>query len=103
MHADTEQSPVAQLAEHSAVNRRVGGSSPPGGAVHSEGGFLAAFLMTGALTAVDVESLAGDERRGFQIANSFDNVGDGAHSPQRVVGGESGGVTAGMQRGGDVA
>ena len=31
----TGQSPVAQLAERSAVNRRVGGSSPPGGAGHS--------------------------------------------------------------------
>ena len=28
----TGRSPVAQLAERSAVNRRVGGSSPPGGA-----------------------------------------------------------------------
>jgi hypothetical protein len=31
----TGRSPVAQLAERSAVNRRVGGSSPPGGAGHS--------------------------------------------------------------------
>ena len=32
--AGSERSPVAQLAEHSAVNRRVVGSSPTGGASH---------------------------------------------------------------------
>ena len=49
--AGSERSPVAQLAEHSAVNRRVVGSSPTGGATHRVGPATARSRVSGPLGA----------------------------------------------------
>ena len=39
--------------------------------------------MTGDFPAVDVEDLAGDERRGFEVEDAIDDVADLAHMPDR--------------------
>ena len=58
---------------------------------------VANLSVAGGLTAVDVQNFAGDKRRVLQVANPVDNVGDGAHPPQRVHRGESLRVVVGMQ------
>src|SRR5258705_13021771 len=40
--------------------------------------------MAGALAAVDVQDLAGDERGGFEVGDGVDDVADLAHPADRV-------------------
>ena len=50
--------------------------------------------MAGALATVDVQGLAGDEGGRLQVADSLDDVGDGAHPPQRMHGGQRGALSS---------
>src|SRR5580658_4604899 len=40
--------------------------------------------VSGTLTSIHVQDLAGDKRRGLQIKHAFDDVVDLAHAPQRM-------------------
>ena len=44
--------------------------------------------VAGALAAIDMEDLAGHEARGFEVEDRVDDVGDLAHTADRVQGGE---------------
>jgi hypothetical protein len=57
-----------------------------------------ALSAASALATIDVEELAGDERRGFQIEHSPDDVGDCAQPSLWVHGGERGVVVLGVHR-----
>ena len=46
--------------------------------------------MSGALAAVDVQDLAGDERRVLQIQDGVDDIVDVAHPAERMQAGEGG-------------
>ena len=45
--------------------------------------------MSGGLAAVDVQGLAGDERRPFEVHDAVDDVADLAHPAQGVYGGQA--------------
>src|SRR3712207_7440956 len=60
-------SPVAQLAEHSAVNRRVVGSSPTGGAA------TASSRSTGAVREAPLDH-GGEDRKSTRLNSSHANI-----------------------------